>query len=348
MTIGYMGNNIYPARIGELLRIYLLKRAEAVPISVSLATVTGGARLRWAGDAGISSSSISRGSVTWRPRPVLSEASGPGCVGRRHLPAGHVRLSGHGAVPESCRSDRRMVAVSSPGDCQGPWAARWMASSSASCRDLAFTAFARVDILMVFITSVVIWLIETAKYWLVMHAFDFRVSFFALMLMNGVVNLATTIPFGSGYIGTFDAPGIAVLQAFGVAGRLCGRLHPGACTPPCGCRSRCWACTSWLAQPERSRAAGRDGRGTAPVRVAVIGAGAGGLAAAYDLAGAGAHVTVFEAGDQSGGLAAGFNTPGWDWSVEQLLPPLVCQRQGNPAPGAGIGSSGTGCSSPGR
>ena len=39
---------------------------------------------------------------------------------------------------------------------------------------------------------------------------------FALMLMNGVVNLATTIPSAPGYIGTFDAPGIAVLVAYGV------------------------------------------------------------------------------------------------------------------------------------
>jgi hypothetical protein len=36
------------------------------------------------------------------------------------------------------------------------------------------------------------------------------------MLMNGIVNLATTIPSAPGYIGTFDAPGIAVLQAYGV------------------------------------------------------------------------------------------------------------------------------------
>ena len=49
-----------------------------------------------------------------------------------------------------------------------------------------------------------------------MHAFDFETSFFALMLMNGVVNLATTIPSAPGYIGTFDAPGIAVLTLYGV------------------------------------------------------------------------------------------------------------------------------------
>jgi uncharacterized membrane protein YbhN (UPF0104 family) len=34
--------------------------------------------------------------------------------------------------------------------------------------------------------------------------------------MNGIVNLATTIPSAPGYVGTFDAPGIAVLVAYGV------------------------------------------------------------------------------------------------------------------------------------
>jgi uncharacterized protein (TIRG00374 family) len=72
------------------------------------------------------------------------------------------------------------------------------------------------DALMILLTTIVIWLLETGKYWFVMHAFSFHVSFYALMLMNGVVNLATTIPSAPGYIGTFDAPGIAVLSAYGV------------------------------------------------------------------------------------------------------------------------------------
>jgi len=34
--------------------------------------------------------------------------------------------------------------------------------------------------------------------------------------MNGIVNLATTLPSAPGYVGTFDAPGIALLSAYGV------------------------------------------------------------------------------------------------------------------------------------
>jgi uncharacterized protein (TIRG00374 family) len=75
---------------------------------------------------------------------------------------------------------------------------------------------------MVFFTSLVIWLAETGKYWFVMHAFDFEVSFFVLMLMNGVVNLFTTIPSAPGYLGTFDEPGIEVLKAFGVNENIAG------------------------------------------------------------------------------------------------------------------------------
>ncbi len=53
-------------------------------------------------------------------------------------------------------------------------------------------------------------------------------------------------------------------------------------------------------------------------KVAIIGAGAGGLVAAYDLARAGQQVTVFEAESYVGGLASGFKAPHWEWSVERF------------------------------
>ncbi len=57
---------------------------------------------------------------------------------------------------------------------------------------------------------------------------------------------------------------------------------------------------------------------TSHKNIAIVGAGFGGLSAAYDLAKAGNTVTVFEASDHVGGLASGFKEPHWDWSVENF------------------------------
>ncbi len=54
------------------------------------------------------------------------------------------------------------------------------------------------------------------------------------------------------------------------------------------------------------------------MNIAILGAGVGGMAAAYDLVRAGHNVTIFEAADNVGGLAAGFKEPHWDWSVEKF------------------------------
>jgi protoporphyrinogen oxidase len=54
------------------------------------------------------------------------------------------------------------------------------------------------------------------------------------------------------------------------------------------------------------------------MKVAIIGAGMTGLSAAFDLTKAGHQVTIFEASNVLGGLAAGFREPRWDWSVEKF------------------------------
>lgn len=53
-------------------------------------------------------------------------------------------------------------------------------------------------------------------------------------------------------------------------------------------------------------------------KIAVVGAGFGGLSSAYDLARAGHQVTIFENAATPGGLAAGYKEPGWEWSVEKF------------------------------
>lgn len=54
------------------------------------------------------------------------------------------------------------------------------------------------------------------------------------------------------------------------------------------------------------------------MKIAIIGAGYTGMAAAWDLRKAGHDVTIYESADFVGGLASGFKEPGWKWSVEKF------------------------------
>ncbi len=52
--------------------------------------------------------------------------------------------------------------------------------------------------------------------------------------------------------------------------------------------------------------------------IAIVGAGAAGLSAAYDLTRAGQRVVIYEAAGEVGGLAAGFKASHWDWTLEKF------------------------------
>ncbi|PWB71265.1 MAG: oxidoreductase [Anaerolineales bacterium] len=54
------------------------------------------------------------------------------------------------------------------------------------------------------------------------------------------------------------------------------------------------------------------------MKIAIIGAGFAGLAAAYDLKKAGHEVVIYESAGYVGGLASGFKEPRWDWHVEKF------------------------------
>jgi glycosyltransferase 2 family protein len=206
VVIGYMGNNIYPARAGELLRAYVLRRNEGVSVSASLATVIaerifdGLVMLLFVFVALPTApfltdtlrATVIIGSLVFFGALIvfLFLAARPALAARVYNPLIDRLLPARFREKMRGFIDRFITGL-------------------AALRDLR-------HIVMVFFTSILIWLLETVKYWFVMHAFNFEVSFFTLMLMNGVVNLATTLPAAPGYIGTFDASGIEVLSAFSI------------------------------------------------------------------------------------------------------------------------------------
>jgi uncharacterized protein (TIRG00374 family) len=216
VTMGYAGNNIFPARAGEVVRAVILKRKEGVPISASLATII--VERVFDGIVMLAFVFVNLAELT-RLTSVSIDIVGIKFGIREVAIWGSIAFFGALAI--------FLIAAMSPTptDRLVTWLVEHLAPVRIHEKTLGISRRfldgleslrSPFDVVMVFFTSVLIWLLETVKYWFVMHAFSFSVSFFALMLMNGVVNLATTIPSAPGYLGTFDLPGIAVLQAYNI------------------------------------------------------------------------------------------------------------------------------------
>ena len=213
VVVGYMGNNVYPFRAGEVIRAYLLYRNEQVKVTASLATIVverifdglvmlifvfvalpfAPIKEDWLRTMIIAGTIAFFGALAvflvMATRPVLARQLYTALITRllpKRLHDPLLRIADHFMQGlESLRSPR--------------------------------------DLIMTLVSSVFIWLTETTKYWFVLQAFNLTnsatgnapITFFVLMIMTAVVNLATTLPGAPGYIGTFDGPGIKVLETFG-------------------------------------------------------------------------------------------------------------------------------------
>lgn len=210
ICIGYFGNNVYPFRAGEVIRSYVLKQQEDIAISSSLATVL-----------------IERvfDGLVMLLFVFLALPFAP------TLPQSYRMLVVFLTVALFLATGVFVWMATQPrfmDRCYSWVADRLLPNALRQRIDNFYGRFmvglhslsSSNDVLMIFGTSIVIWLMETVKYWFVMHAFNFSVSFLVLMLMNGLVNLATTLPSAPGYIGTFDTPGIETLATFGVERNL--------------------------------------------------------------------------------------------------------------------------------
>jgi glycosyltransferase 2 family protein len=206
VVIGYMGNNVYPFRAGEVIRAYVLKRNEDVRITASLATIVierifdglvmlifvfvalpfADFKAGWLRDVVFFSTLLFWGAFMI----FLVMALRPEQMRRLYTTI----------------FDRLLPAA--------------LADRAKGLAEHFMTGLENLrhprDLVMTLVSSMFIWLTETTKYWFVMHAFNFEVSFFVLMVMTAVVNLATTLPSSPGYVGTFDTPGIKTLTAYGV------------------------------------------------------------------------------------------------------------------------------------
>jgi uncharacterized protein (TIRG00374 family) len=223
VVIGYMGNNVYPARAGEVIRAYALRRKEDVPMSSSLATII----VERVFD-GLVMLLFILISLPLSPMPPWLRR-----VAALAIPVFLAAMALFLALAASPLRVQAAVSWVFQGLSAviGRLAAvfgrslsptLWDAAESIAARFLTGLSFLRSgrQVGLVFAISLLIWVIETGTYWCMMQGFSFRVPFHVLLLMNGVANLASIIPSSPGYVGTFDAPGIRVLEGFGVSGAV--------------------------------------------------------------------------------------------------------------------------------
>ena len=211
VVIGYMGNDILPFRLGEVLRAYVLWRKEGINVGTTLTTavlerlfdgltmvlfVLFGllfvplsaflSRLVTAAAAAFFSALVVF--LFLAARPDLLRRIAHALIGRlvpaRFRPPLVGLVDGIVAGLESLRSGR--------------------------------------DVLVLFGVTLWVWILETAKYWLVSLAFaDLRVPYVGVVLMGGAVNLLTALPSLPGYIGTFEL-GIKILEGIGAPAAAAG------------------------------------------------------------------------------------------------------------------------------
>ncbi len=211
INIGYMGNNVFPLRMGEVLRAVVLKRRENAAISGTLATIVVerifdavvivgfvlvnlGQLVTLPGDGAFSQLG---GLATWAV--VIFLAGLAVFILIAMFPKSAMRLI-HAVI-------NRLVPK------------RWRETTTGVADhflDGLMSLRSPKDALMILLTSILIWLLETGLYWSVNQAMGLDLNFAQLMLLNGVVNLVLLIPAAPGGLGTFDAAGRAMLEAFAI------------------------------------------------------------------------------------------------------------------------------------
>jgi hypothetical protein len=211
VCIGYMGNNIYPARIGEIVRAYTLQRSEGVPVATSLATVFMERLMDgivMVGFVLVALPSVPNMNDTVRSIVALASVV---------FVIGAAVFFGLALAPKLAESmagamARKVLPAKAQGLVMG-FVQKFVAG--AQCLR------SPTDLLVLFTSTIVIWLMETVKYWLIWHGFSANpgyreLPFVDFMLFNGVANLSTIIPSGPGYIGTYEAAGVAIFGAIGI------------------------------------------------------------------------------------------------------------------------------------
>jgi uncharacterized protein (TIRG00374 family) len=210
VVIGYMGNDILPFRLGEVLRAYVLWRKEGVHIGTTLTTAV----LERLFD-GLTLVCFVLFGLLFLPLSAF--------LGRLVMVASGVFFGALAiflvlaAHPDRLRQTAHWVLDRLVPPRIRPPLLNFLEGVIAGLEGLRSAR----DVLVLFGITVWVWLLEALKYWLVSFAFDLHLGYIGVMVMGGAVNLLTALPSLPGYIGTFEV-GIKILQGMGAPAAAAG------------------------------------------------------------------------------------------------------------------------------
>ncbi len=204
MTIGYMGNDLFPFRLGELLRAYVLWRREGVNLGTTFTT----ALVERLFDGLTMVLFVFVGLLFV---PLEAGLRRPATIGAAVFVGALLFFLWIAARPQLLRRwAEAVIGHLVP--------RRWRAPLLGLVEGIVtgLTVFRRPqDVLITFGYTLAVWLLETGKYYLVSMAFGMRLPFTVILLMAGAVNLLTALPALPGYVGVFET-GIDILAWTGV------------------------------------------------------------------------------------------------------------------------------------
>jgi glycosyltransferase 2 family protein len=206
VSIGYMGNNVYPLRAGEALRIFLLRRNHNFPIFRST-TVTiverifDGIVMLTFILVGVSSNNLQNDTINTVVRfatPIFG--------------VGLVVFLAFALFPNLARSIRSVFIKPLP---------TRLRDLLVHLSDEVLEGLAGLQNPLqlggAVFASYASWMVEALVYWIVLQAFGFDLNYTVALLVVGTVNLAGLIPASPGQIGVYEFFASSVLMAFGIA-----------------------------------------------------------------------------------------------------------------------------------
>ena len=205
VAIGYMGNNVYPLRAGEALRIFLLRRNHHIPVTSAGTTVV----IERVFDGIVMLSFLLLG-LLWVD-VQHDEIELVARIAAVIFGIAVVIFFTLTAFPKALQFLVERVAAFLP---------ETLAKLLHKLHDDVLVGLSGLrsplHLIGAIITSYSTWAIEAFVYWMVMWAFNLDLPYGAALLVVGTVNLAGLIPASPGQVGVYEYFASLVMQAVGV------------------------------------------------------------------------------------------------------------------------------------